>query len=128
MIKAKNHSEMPESLLGVDSEEQETIIHIARNEDVATITTTDGVMYHKVLGMCKKDPEHWKPVGYEVCQGQPQAGVFTAPKKLISFRQHREGRDLSDEEKEALRERMKRMHEAKKQKSEDSFGDSEEGE
>lgn len=119
MFKAKNYSEMPESLLGVDSDEQETVINIPKDGELATVTTTDGVMYHKALNMCKKDPEHWKPVGYEMCQEQPQVGVFTAPKKLISFRQYREGRDLSDEEKEALRERMKRMHEAKKQKSEE---------
>jgi hypothetical protein len=97
----------------VNLDEQETTIQFNRIEDVAHICTSDSTMKTKFNKMCKESPNHWKLI--------EEDEVFSfyecRPKSLISYRSKVTERNLTDEQREAMAQRLR---EARYKSSQDS--------
>ena len=104
------------SLFGVTSDESETIIITRKDSPEATITTSDSTMFTKIRKNILADPEHkdWKVQAVTRASSDKNPLHFieiqvTCPKKLISLRSKTTTKELTDEQKEAMRERMSKM-------------------
>ena len=109
------------TLGGVSVDEAETIIITRKDTDRATIVTSESTMFNKLKKSIAGDPDHkeWEVEGlsrsYE--NDDPYRLVelmVSCPKKLISIRsKSAPKREMTDEERQALRERMKKALEAR---------------
>ena len=104
------------SLFGVATDESETIIITRKDSPEATITTSDSTMFTKIRRNILADPEHkdWKVQGFTRTTADKNPLHFvelivTCPKKLVSLRSKTATRELTEEQKEAMRERMSKM-------------------
>lgn len=104
------------SLFGVTTDESETIIISRKDSPEATITTSDSTMFTKIRRNILADPEHkdWKVQSFTRTTADKNPLHFvelivTCPKKLISLRSKTATRELTEEQKEAMRERMSKM-------------------
>lgn len=104
------------SLFGVATDESETIIISRKDSPEATITTSDSTMFTKIRRNILADPEHkdWKVQSFTRTTADKNPLHFvelivTCPKKLISLRSKTSTRELTEEQKEAMRERMSKM-------------------
>mgnify|MGYP003332682184 CR=1 FL=1 len=103
-------------------EEQETTINVNRSEDRMIIFTSDNTMLTKLKkkafllatddveggGQIRQDWKCWE--GSPNVDGEPTGYFFSAPKQLLSFRsEQRAERELTDEQREVLRNRMKQI-------------------
>ena len=104
------------SLFGVATDESETIIIFRKDSSDATVTTSDSTMFTKIRRNILADPEHkdWKVQSFTRTTADKNPLHFvelivTCPKKLISLRSKTSTRELTEEQKEAMRERMSKM-------------------
>ena len=104
------------SLFGVATDESETIIITRKDSPEATITTSDSTMFTKIRRNILADPEHkdWKVQSFTRTTADKDPLHFvelivTCPKKLVSLRSKTATRELTEEQKEAMRERMSKM-------------------
>ena len=104
------------SLFGVATDESETIIITRKDSPEATITTSDSTMFTKIRRNILADPKHkdWKVQSFTRTTADKNPLHFvelivTCPKKLISLRSKTATRELTHEQKEAMRERMSKM-------------------
>ena len=104
------------SLFGVATDESETIVITRKDSPEATITTSDSTMFTKIRRNILADPEHkdWKVQGFTRTTADKDPLHFvelivTCPKKLVSLRSKTATRELTEEQKEAMRERMSKM-------------------
>lgn len=96
--------------MGVPLFEQETVINIMRDEDIAHICTSDSTMITKLEHRCESNPDEWKKV-----DENPEYKFYECPKNFISFRSKKTaGRELTEEEKLAAAERLREYHERKR--------------
>lgn len=86
-------------------EEMETIIRIGRMDDKAVISTTDSVYMTKLDKLCK-DGE-WKCTGTETSEGEIVEKHYECPKGLISFRSKKVKLNLTEEQRQAMAERLR---------------------
>lgn len=111
------------ALSGIPLDEQETVIQSSRNSDVAYITTTDSTVLTKIKRKVH-NPLHDDPctdwILYDVSFRSDRTNpfdvvslTFACPKNLaISFRNKIE---VSEERREAARERFKQFHADRRQ-------------
>lgn len=85
----------------VPMDEQETVIQFDRNGTVCHVYTTDSTM------MTKLDKIH-KRVRQDYVNGKPIAAYYEFDKKLLSFRSKIPKRTLTDEQKKAVSERLRK--------------------
>jgi hypothetical protein len=85
----------------VPTDEQETVIQFDRNGTVCHVYTTDSTV------MTKLDKIH-KSVKQDYVNGKPIAAYYEFDKKLLSFRSKIPKRILTDEQKKAASERLKK--------------------
>lgn len=118
MEKEKNKEalEWPEKFEGTDLEEQETIIQWMRGDEEAHIYTCDSTVLTKLKKVAAAEGGAWEleRIGYR--DGHAVSVVAKAPLRCISLRAGAK-KDLSDEARAELAERMKRItaeREAKK--------------
>lgn len=104
------------SLFGVATDESETIIITRKDSPEATITTSDSTMFTKIRRNILADPEHkdWKVQSFIRTTADKDPLHFveliaTCPKKLVFLRSKTATRELTEEQKEAMRERMSKM-------------------
>ena len=104
------------SLFGVATDESETIIITRKDSPEATITTSDSTMFTKIRRTILADPEHkdWKVQSFTRTTADKDPLHFvelivTCPKKLVSLRSKTATRELTEEQKETMRERMSKM-------------------
>ena len=104
------------SLFGATTDESETIVIIRKDSPEATITTSDSTMFTKIRRNILADPEHkdWKVQSFIRTTADKDPLHFielivTCPKKLVSFRSKTTTREMTEEQKEAMRERMSKM-------------------
>ena len=104
------------SLFGVATDESETIIISRKDSPEATITTSDSTMFTKIRRNILADPEHkdWKVQSFTRTTTDKNPLHFvelivTCPKKLVSLRSKTSTRELTEEQKEAMRKRMSKM-------------------
>lgn len=93
-------------------EEQETIIRIGRTEKTAIISTTDSVYMNKFDKLCEGS-EEWKCTGVETCQGDVVEKFYECPKKFVSFRSKTVKPNLTEEQRQASAERLRKLRESK---------------
>ena len=104
------------SLFGVATDESETIVITRKDSPEATITTSDSTMFTKIRRNILADPGHkdWKVQGFTRTTADKDPLHFvelivTCPKKLVSLRSKTATRELTEEQKEAMRARMSKM-------------------
>ena len=104
------------SLFGVATDESETIVITRKDSPEATITTSDSTMFTKIRRNILADPEHkdWNVQSFTRTTADKDPLHFvelivTCPKKLVSLRSKTATRELTEEQKEAMRERMSKM-------------------
>ena len=105
--------------------EQETAINWLRDDDIMEICTSDFTMVTKLARMVEKDPENYKCYYYEGNRDKETGRLgnyfFEVPKKLLSFRsgekKKRDKRELTGDERDAIRERFRKAREDKKNDS-----------
>ena len=104
------------SLFGIATDESETIIITRKDSPEATITTSDSTMFTKIRRNILADPEHkdWKVQSFTRTTADKNPLHFvelivTCPKKLVSLRSKTVTRELTEEQKEAMRDRMSKM-------------------
>ena len=95
--------------MGVALNEQETVIQISRDEDVAHIWTSDTMMMTK-LDHRVEDSEEWTCEEVQKIDGEVFAKTYVCPKKFISFRGKKRTLEMTDERKKALMENLKKAN------------------
>ena len=92
------------------TEEMETTINFCRNEQAATVWTSDTIMYTKFDKLCETAPEYYQCMEVERDRDGDIVGKLyrITDKGLLSFRSGRVKRELTEEQRAALRERGKR--------------------
>ena len=93
-------------------DEQETIIILGRDSQIALISTTDTRHMNKFDKLVKNNPAEWRLHGDYICGGDVVEKEYECPINLISFR--KATKIISDEQKEAAAERMRQYHAEKK--------------
>lgn len=84
--------------------EQECVISFMRDEDFATVYTSDSTMITKLDKLCKNSPEY-----YSLVEKNKYGNRYKiADKSLVSLRQKK--REMSEEMKNAASERFKKLH------------------
>lgn len=103
-------------MTSVSYEEQETTISFSRDKDSAEIWTSDRTVMTKLDKLCEESPEYWKCKKVEkFLDGSLANKVYTVTDKtLISFRSKKVKRELTDEQRAELAERMKNARERAK--------------
>lgn len=108
------------SITGIPIDEQETVIQSSRNSDVAFVTTTDPTTLTKIKRKIRNplnEDFHADWALYDVSFRSDRTRpfdvtslTFACPKKLtVSFRNKTERAEMSEERKEAARERFKQF-------------------
>ena len=103
------------SFSGVSTDEQETVIVFSRNNDTASVETTDSTVLTKLKRYATTNPDEW--VLTNVTTGQNESDqmkitsiCFECPKKLISLRSKSASpRELTEEERAEIAERMRNI-------------------
>lgn len=90
---------------------QETNINWLRGETVLSIETSDNTFLTKMRHVMERDPENYKCYYLENNMdrktGKVSSYVFEVSIKLLNFRVNSGRRELTDEEKLALKQRLK---------------------
>lgn len=91
--------------------EQETVIQFNRDQQHATIYTSDRMTMTKLDKRCKESPEFYSLERVEHDQEGNVVGKFykLSNKQLISFRSKKNSRVLSEEQKAVYAERMRNI-------------------
>lgn len=100
--------------MGLSVEEQELHINMMRGDERFTVYTSNTLYINRLDKYAEKNPE-WKIEKICKVDGEVVSKEYSAPVKYLLLREKfPPKRDLTEEEKEALRERMKKMQEARK--------------
>lgn len=94
-----------------DRQSQETNIYWTRDDNTLQVETSDITFITKMKNTMQRDPDHYKCY-YHKCNVDKETGkvfayVFEVDKKLLSFRVSSPKRELSEEEKEVVKARLK---------------------
>lgn len=91
--------------------EQETVIQFNRDNKACTIWTSDSTMITKLDKLCKSSPNYYKEVKRTKTQDGEGAGKFyeLTDKKMLSFRSSKVKRVLTEEQKAAAAERLRKV-------------------
>ena len=99
---------MPDSFIGTPLEEQETVINWLRIDDVIQIYTSDNTMLTKLKKLMASGPDQYTLTDVSYYEGNPCSVTVTTQLRCLSLRAGNK-RDLSDEERQALSDRMKQI-------------------
>lgn len=105
--------------MALDKSERYTMIGIDEDSKKAQIITFIRADLNKLDKLCKQYPESYQHVSDQFDEGDELVGKeFICDKKLISFRAPTK-RKLTEEQKQAASERMKKMQKARQKKVKD---------
>ena len=104
---AENAVERPK----LTREEQEVIITTSAADDLAEVYVADPIYMRKLDRLVEKDPG-----SYKVKSRNAYSVTYTMPKKLLKFWIQREPRELTEEQRAAARERLKKAQEVQREK------------
>ena len=97
---------------GISLAEQETAINFYRTDDRMSIYTSDQTMITKLCILVEKTKQNeesaYQLMREEKIDGRVVAIEVTAPKKFLSFKTMTRKMDLTDEERRALAERLRK--------------------
>lgn len=116
------------SITGIPIDEQETVIQASRDSDVAFVTTTDPTALTKIKRKIRNPLNEdfysdWTlyDVSFRSDRARPfdvTSLTFACPKKLaISFRNKTERAEMSEERREAARERFRQFQASRRQQA-----------
>lgn len=102
--------------MGVSTEEQETVITWSRNDKTAHIYTSDSVMMARLKRRQEANPKEYKNLVVSKLQSGEEASVdVDVPLNLITIRKKTaDKREMTEEEKQAARERFMKYREYQK--------------
>lgn len=109
------------SFSGVSTDEQETVIVFSRNGDMASVETTDSTVLTKLKKCAATSPDEWVLTNVTTSPNESDPTkvtsiCFECPKKLISLRSKSPSpRELTEEERAEIAERMKQIWKAKEE-------------
>ena len=109
------------SFSGVSTDEQETVIVFSRNNDTASVETTDSTVLTKLKKYATTNPDEWVLTNVTTSQNESDpmritSICFECPKKLVSLRSKSTSpRELTEEERAEIAERMKQIWKAKEE-------------
>lgn len=106
-IQTEENIEEPKLSNSVSISEQEVCINFMRDENFATIYTSDTTYITKLDKLCKTSPEIYSLIA-DTGRGKTYR---VEDKTLISFRAKK--RELSEEQRISARERMRKYHESR---------------
>lgn len=92
---------------GMTRQEQETVISFNAAEDTAELYTADPVYIRKMDKLTEKNPEQFKLGRVETYQGEIVAKRYIFPKRFLSIRSKDVKRELTEEQRKELAERLK---------------------
>lgn len=101
------------SFAGISTDEQETVIIFGRNDDMASVETTDSTVLTKLKKCADTSPDEWVLTNvttspFESDPTKITSICFKCPKKLVSLRlKSTAPRELTDEERAEIAERMR---------------------
>lgn len=101
------------SFTGISTDEQETVIIFRRNDDMASVETTDSTVLTKLKKCADTSPDEWVLTNvttspFESNPTKITSICFKCPKKLVSLRlKSTTPRELTDEERTEIAERMR---------------------
>lgn len=101
------------SFAGISTDEQETVIIFGRNDDMASVETTDSTVLTKLKKCADTSPDEWVLTNvttspFESAPTKITSICFKCPKKLVSLRlKSAAPRELTDEERAEIAERMR---------------------
>ena len=101
------------SFAGISTDEQETVIIFRRNDDMASVETTDSTVLTKLKKCADTSPDEWvltnvTTSSFESDPTKITSICFKCPKKLVSLRlKSAAPRELTDEERAEIAERMR---------------------
>lgn len=95
----------------VPFEDQETHINYSRFDKSCTIWTSDTTTITKLDRLCKSSPDYYKLASTGRYNGKVvNKEYLITDKTLVSFRSGKVKREMTEEQKEAARQRMKDLH------------------
>ena len=101
--------------MGLSVEEQELHISMMRGDERFTVYASNTLYINKLDKFAAKNSD-WKVEEIAKVDGEVVAKTYSAPIKYLLLREKiPPKRELTEEEKEVLRERMQKMQEARKQ-------------
>jgi hypothetical protein len=94
--------------------EQETIVTIGALDKVANICSNDPGYWSKLDKMCEKCPNEYKLIRvHRTKDGLILCKWYEVPRKLVRFAPPIAKRELTEEQRAAIRERLQKAREAK---------------
>jgi len=93
-------------------EERETWIYLEPGDDRAKVYTSD-YQYMNKFDKLVSSSEDWICDKVEKCEGDVVSKTYYCPKEFISFRSKKVSRTMTDEQREAAAERLRKMRETK---------------
>ena len=109
------------SFSGISGDEQETVIVFSRNSNTASVETTDSTVLTKLKKCAVTNPDEWALTNVTTNPNESDpmkitSICFECPKKLISLRSKSAApRELTEEERAKIAERMKQIWKAKEE-------------
>ena len=102
--------------MGLGVLEQETTISFMRNSDICTVYTSDNTVITKLdkLVENKKAPCWRLKAEHRLHSGELVGKTYETHKRLISFRSDIVAREMTEEQREAVAERMKELRKRKR--------------
>lgn len=89
--------------------EQEVVINFNAGEDTADLYTANPAWIRKMDKLVLQNPEQFKLIKEDKYQGEIIAKRYIFPKRFISVRSKDIKRELTEEQREQVAERMKQM-------------------
>lgn len=108
--------------MGLSISEQETSISFMRDSDICTVYTSDNTVITKLDKLAESDKApYWKLKEEHRLKSVELVGkTYETHKRLISFRADITARELTEEQKKAVADRMREWQVKKKQENTES--------
>lgn len=87
--------------------EQETVINFNAAEESVDLHTSDPTWLRKMDKLVEKNPEQFKLIRVDKCQGEIVAKRYMFPKRFVIIWSGDKKRELTDAQRKELAERMK---------------------
>lgn len=97
---------------GLSREEQEVIITTCAADKTAEVYTADPVYMRKLDKLCERYPEH-----YKLKSRNSYSATYVMSKRLLGFKPAAAPRELTEEQRAELRERMKKLQASRREKA-----------
>lgn len=111
MTKPTTDLTLPEAFSGTSIDEQETTITAARADDYIRIYTSDNTMLTKLRKLLATNDTEYRLIDVQYSDAAHTTAISVmveAPARCLSFRAGSK-REMSDEQRQALADRMKQM-------------------